>query len=118
MQPCGASRKCAATPVKDVPGCTRFWRLRTQGTPRAEAFWAPGLLARDQGDFAAARSPYQASVVAWRSRGAPPRGYAEALNDLGDLAVGQSDFEMAAALYQEASPSAERPATCAGSLRL
>jgi tetratricopeptide (TPR) repeat protein len=57
-------------------------------------------IATKQGDYAIARSAYEATLEAFRSAG-DIRGTAVALNGLGDVAAAQGDFEGARRLYTD-----------------
>lgn len=67
---------------------------------RAEVLRAAGVLAYEQGDFAAARAVYEESLATRRLIG-DQRGIALSLNELAILLRDQGDFRAARALYDE-----------------
>jgi predicted ATPase/class 3 adenylate cyclase/Flp pilus assembly protein TadD len=67
---------------------------------RAKALNGAGILAWAQGDFAAARSRFDESLLLRRKTN-DPRGMAAALNNLGMLSSEQGDFVSARACYEE-----------------
>jgi predicted ATPase/class 3 adenylate cyclase len=67
---------------------------------RAKALHGAGILAYDQGDYAAARALHEESLVIKRELG-DKRGMAASLNYLGHVARLQGDYAAARALYQE-----------------
>jgi predicted ATPase/class 3 adenylate cyclase/Tfp pilus assembly protein PilF len=98
----------------------RFWELRCYwgegrtwlerllaeaggGVParaRAEGLRWAGVLAREQGDYATARSLIEESVRLFREAG-DKHGIADACNSLGNTRSGQGDFEGALVFYEE-----------------
>ncbi|MBI3661211.1 tetratricopeptide repeat protein [Candidatus Acetothermia bacterium] len=96
----------------------RFWEVRghfTEGrrwleealtkTPartmaRAKALKGAGNLAIDQGDYTAARSLYQESLIIQRELGDKP-GITASLNNLGNVAYMQGNYAEARSLYEE-----------------
>jgi predicted ATPase len=97
----------------------RFWLVRghlsegrarlaevlahTPNTPtvwRAAALNGAGVLARQQGDYEAARTLYQESLSLYRQL-ANQSGVATVLNDLGIIATAQNDYPWARTLYEE-----------------
>jgi non-specific serine/threonine protein kinase len=77
---------------------------RTQAMPptlwRAAALNGAGVLARQQGDYEAARALYQESLELYRAL-ADQKGVATVLNDLGIIATAQNDYAWARRLYEE-----------------
>jgi predicted ATPase/class 3 adenylate cyclase len=67
---------------------------------RAKALHGAGILAYDQGDYAAARALHEESLLIKRELG-DKRGMAASLNYLGHVARLQGDYAAARALYQE-----------------
>jgi non-specific serine/threonine protein kinase len=67
---------------------------------RAEALWAAGILARQQGDYGSARRLYEECLEIRRRLG-DRRGVAEALNSLGLVVREQGDYAAAYAMHSE-----------------
>jgi predicted ATPase len=67
---------------------------------RARALTGAGILAREQGDAAEARSRFAQSLDLAREQG-DLRGITRALNNLGMVALDQGDYEAARLLYSE-----------------
>lgn len=67
---------------------------------RAKGLAGAGHLAHNQGDYAAARRLFEASLALWRELG-DSRGIATALNDLGWVAWRQGDYTAARTLSAE-----------------
>ena len=72
------------------------------GELRMHAVNGAGFLAAEQGDFAAAREHFEASLTLARSLGARDR-FAGALTNLATLAMYAADYETAVARYEEAT---------------
>jgi predicted ATPase/class 3 adenylate cyclase len=72
----------------------------TAAAARAKALDGAGMLARRQGDFAAAKSLHEEALIIQRSLG-DRRGIASSLSNLGIVAREQNDNATAKALYEE-----------------
>ena len=112
----------AASGLRLAGAFWRFWHLRgfliegrdwlakllaassdvqqTRTEARAKALNGTGTLAKDQGDYGAARAMFEESLAIWRTLDRR-RGIASALNNLGTLAYSQGDYPTARALYEE-----------------
>jgi tetratricopeptide (TPR) repeat protein len=73
----------------------------------ANALYGAGLLAKFQGDFAAARAPYTAALVRWRAMG-DMEGVGHALMTLGTAAYQMGDADAACRLEQKALETLRR----------
>ena len=62
------------------------------------ALSAEGILATEQGDFAAARAAHEECLILYRTVGNSD-GVAKALNNLGNIAYKQGDYAAARSLY-------------------
>lgn len=73
---------------------------RSHTQARARALNGAGILAADQGDYAAARALFEERLTISRELG-DRQGISAALNSLGNVAWHQGEFEAAKALYEE-----------------
>ena len=78
-------------------------RTKAQGRSlsRAGALYAAGVLAREHGDYAAARTYYEENLAINRAAGGSRRAIANTINSMGNVHREQGDYETALALYEE-----------------
>jgi predicted ATPase/Tfp pilus assembly protein PilF len=73
---------------------------QTRTEARAKALNGAGTLAKEQGDYAAARAMFEEQLAIWRTLDGR-RGIASALNNLGGLTYSQGDYPTARVLFEE-----------------